>query len=60
MPPNVNGVPHRRQDRDAGCVERTLPFASTSTTASTSTSLGTLYVTVTGTGERGDEAGTGG
>ncbi len=48
MPPNVNGVPHRRQDRDAGRVERMLLFT-------------TLYVTSTGiTGEGGDEAGTGG
>jgi hypothetical protein len=28
MPPNVNGVPHRRQDRDARRAER-IPVAST-------------------------------
>jgi hypothetical protein len=46
MPLNVNWVPHRRQNRDAGCPKR-IPITGTGTSI--------LYVTCTG--ERGDEAG---
>jgi hypothetical protein len=49
MPPNVNWVPHRWQNRDAGCPKR-IP-----TTSITSNSTCIHYVA--GAGERGDEAG---
>lgn len=45
MPPHVNRVPHRRQNRDAGRAEW-IPITTI-----------TLYVAVTLAGERGDEAG---